>query len=365
MSMNKKFNLKYSEVCGLDIGSSAVKLVALRKSSDGYTVTAAGISQIPKPQNNSQAGILKAIEDCIASAKLRTKEKFKTKLAVCSVSGPEVAIRDFKFPPLPEEEVEGAVFYEASLVCPFSVEQASVDYQLFPNESPDLQNFTEDSGKIRGILVAATNSLLATRTQLVKEAGLKCVLMDIDGLALLNCFHNLTGRNDKTTTAILNVGGSCTTLAIMSKDGWPFIRDINYAGDHIINAISQASQVSSAEIINNLFNDNTGNQAEIDSHIESACGKLACDVSETLRFYAAGEKATPVDRIFACGGFAPARGFIELLSQRLGVEVSLWNPFDTMQCSVSERCRDICTKTGPAMAVATGLAMRSINTAQR
>jgi type IV pilus assembly protein PilM len=363
MGMNKDNNLKNLEVCGLDIGSSAVKLVALRKNSNGYIVTAAGISQITKTNNDSQSGILNAIEDCIASAKLRTKEKFKTKLAVCSVSGPEVAVRDFEFPPLPEAEVEGAVFFEASLVCPFNVEQASVDYQLLSEESSNPQNYAEVSPKTRGILVAATNNLLTARTRLVKEAGLKCVMMDIDGLALLNCFHNLTGQKNNATTAILNVGGSCTTLAIMSNSGWPFIRDINCAGDYIINAIKEGSDISSQEIINNLFNDPDGRGAEIDNRLESSCGKLAADIAETLRFYAAGEKSTPVDKISVCGGFAPARGFTELLSRRLGVKVSLWNPFDNMQCSVSDKCRDIVTKTGPAMAIAAGLAMRSIEAA--
>ncbi len=356
-----------TDVYGLDIGTSAIKMVALRKGSKGYVVTAAGISHIIKQndgQSVSDTSIVRAIQDCFASARLRAKNKPKTRYAVCGASGPELAIRDFEFPPLPEEEVVGAVFFEASLVCPFNLEQAAVDYQLLPVASQS-QNNVLDAQKTRGILVAATNNLLANKVRLAKSAGLKCVLMDVDGLALLNCFSNFVDENQRTNTAILNVGGSCATVAIINEDGWPFIRDINCAADYIISQIKGDSDISIQQILQVLFENSQDNQAEIEGRMEKACVELVSEIGETLRFYAAGEKSKPVNRIFVCGGFATAKGFVELLARRLGIEVCLWNPLQKLQCNVSEHCKEIFTKSGPAMAVATGLAMRSIETAER
>ena len=42
---------------------------------------------------------------------------------------------------------------------------------------------------MRGVLVAATNEVVRNKTQLISNASLNCALMDIDGLALVNCFQ--------------------------------------------------------------------------------------------------------------------------------------------------------------------------------
>jgi len=349
-------NLNRNDVCGLDIGSSAVKIVALCKDNSGYKVTAAGISQIADRRNNSgghggtDAKVVKAIHDCYVTTRLKTGNKLRTKLAVCGIGGPEIAVRDFEFPLLPEDEIEGAVSLEASLVCPFNPEQAVVDYQLIPN----------GNDKTKGILVAATNTLIKGKRHLAQKAGLKCVLMDVDGLALLNCFNNLVNEHEKSTTAILNVGGSYTTLAIMSDEGWPFIREMARAGDYIIARIAEAENTSPEAVTGILFGDSPNGGTGLGDSLERACDEVIADVAETLRFYAASEKSKQIEKVFVCGGFAPTGGFVDLLSRRLGIEARLWNPFDSELCHTSDRYGDFFSKKGPAMAVAAGLAMRSI-----
>lgn len=359
MDWKRTLNLgKKDEVLGLDIGSSAVKIVALRKNGAGYSATAVGIAEIAPGEddiNLRRINTVKAIRKCFGQTKI------KTKLAVCGVSGPEVAVRDFEFPLLSTQEIAGAVLLEASQVCPFNAAHSAVNYQLIPNADTHASNMHGDD-KARGILVAATNTLMTTKIQLAKEARLKCVLMDVDGLALLNCFNGLANGSEESrvnqTTAILNVGGSHTTLAIMDDDGWPFIRDMAYAGDDIVKQIAAENETSVETVKGILF----GGSVDLELHdsLEKACGKLVADVAETLRYYSVQGKSSNVDKVFVCGGFALAGGFIELLNNRVGAEVVLWNPFDKMSCDVNRQCKDIVAKTGPAMAVAVGLAMRSV-----
>jgi len=357
------FNLNQIEVLGLDIGSSAVKIVALNKDNAGYIVTTCGIAEIrvSEDSNNTQIAqqvgnnpnTVKAIRDCFVLSKLRTKRRLETKSVVCGVNGPEVAVRNFEFPPLPAEEMEGAVALEASQVCPFNAAESAVDYQLIPN----------GDDKARGFLVAATNTLIADKVQLAKAANLKCILMDVDGLALLNCFNGLVNEHKKAqtnpTTAILNVGASNTTLAIMDNNGQPFVRDTNYSGKDIIKQIAAENGMSIETIKGILYNDSTAVEPEFYNSFRKACQKLISDVDETLRYYTAQSKSSNVEKLFVCGGFALAGGFVELLNSRLGIEAVLWNPFAEMRCDANRQCEDILAKKGPAMAVAAGLAMRS------
>ena len=342
-----------NEVVGLDIGSSAVKLVRLHRDGVGYAVTAAGIANIAPSSGDSnlkRVNTIRAISECLALTGI------KTKMAVCGVSGTEVAVRDFRFPSLPPEEIAGAVLLEAAQVCPFNTEDSAVDYQLIPN----------DGGGLAGILVAATNSLIKRKVYLAREASLDCVLMDVDGLALLNCFSELEDIEPGQTIAILNIGSTYTTLAIMGENRWPFIRDITYAGDDIVKQIAAENDMSIESVREILFGDSTAApQTKLHESLEKACKKLIVAVTETSRYYKTQEKSAAFEKLFVCGGFALVRGFVGLLSNQLPVKALLWNPFDKIRFDVGRNHRavlqrNVLAKNGPAMVVASGLAMRSI-----
>jgi type IV pilus assembly protein PilM len=349
LDWRRLLNLEETQVLGLDIGSSAVRIVQLRKDDSGYVVTAAGITEIANGKETSQEqkeiNTVRAISECLQSTGIQTR------LAVCGVCGPETAVRYFKFPSLPPEEVQGAVLLEAAQVCPFNVDDSAVDYQLMP-----------DGGEsVCGVLVAATNKLIERKRQLAKEASLDCVLMDVDGLALLNCLSEYEKTEAGRTTAILNIGSSYTTLAIMGDNALPFIRDIAYAGGTIVKEIAAKKGVSMEAVKKTLLGreNPAGPEMGLGDSLEKACQKLIVDVNETLRYYTAQEKSAVIEKIFVCG-FALVKGFIELLDSRLPARTVLWNPFDKIPCDGDQNCRDILQKNGPAMAVAAGLAMRSV-----
>ncbi len=355
LGWERSFRLEIEQrgVFGLDVGSSSVSAVQLRKKGGGWAVTAADRVKFAPSQDNEnrrRINTIGAIYECLESTGIRTR------MAVCGISGPEVAVRDFKFPPLPPSEIEPAVSLEAAQVCPFNADDAIVDYQLI------------GSGKdsVRGILVAATNKLINSKIELAKQASLDCVLMDVDGLALLNCLSGCERGGAEQTTAILNIGNCYTTLAIMrhgrGAPALPFIRDVAYAGNDIVKVIAVENEMSTGTVKEILFGgkNSTERPIALEKSLEKACEKLIVDVTETLRYYTAQEKSSSVERIFVCGGFAVVKGLVELLDRQLPAKIVLWNPFEKIGCVAERSCEEILQKDGPAMAIAAGLAMRSI-----
>jgi type IV pilus assembly protein PilM len=353
LGWKQSFKLQPKEVLGLDIGSSLVKIVQLHKDNGSYRVVAAGISEIAANQDDGDYGEIsttKAVRKCLKSAGASTH------WAVCGVSGPEVAVRYFKFPSLQPEEVEGAVLLEAAQVCPFNVDEATVDFQVISNEG---HNAT-------GVLVAATSNLIKSKQQLVKNGSLSCVLMDVEGLALLNCFNGFKGEEEKKgydsgITALLNVGNSHTTLAIMGDKGLPFIRDISHGGKDIIEQLADENDASQEDVRRILWGDGDSNGGlHFGDGFAKACQKLTVDITETLRYYTTQEKSSVLEEIHVCGGFGLVKGFVELLDSQVAARVVLWNPFEGIKCDSGRRCADILSQQGPALAVAAGLGMRSI-----
>jgi len=341
--------LNQSQVAGLDVGSSSVRMVQLEKGQDGYTVIAADIVEIRRDNKDKasvEADVVNAIRQCMKTSKVRTRK------VVCGLSGPEVAVRPFSLPQLGSNELEGAIMIEAAQVCPFNIEDGVVDCQL-----------ASDQDTAKGILVAATNDVIRRKTHAAQKASLDCVLMDVDGLALLNCFNeHRNGGNGEPTAAILDVGASSTTLAVICDTGLPFVRNMPYAGNEIIAQVARDNNVSTDVVRRELY---AGGKILLEpeklrASLEGACEKLINDVTETLRYHTAQQKSSFIEEVLVCGGFALVEGFVEILDERLTVKASVWNPFETMNCSVGRHCLDVVQKKGPAMAVAAGLAMRSV-----
>lgn len=348
MHWERFFQMRNNGVLGLDIGSSSIKMVQLGKDGDGYAVVAAGMADINADTSNgsdADINVVRAVRRCVKTASVQTQ------LAVCGVCGTEVAVRPFRFPSIPPEEIEGAVMLEASQVCPFNINDGVVDCQVIP----DGQN------TVQGILVAATKELVRKKTNLARQAFLKSVLIDVDGLALINCLKECEKMPSGKTLAILNVGSSYTTLAIIGNDSMPFIRDIAYAGNKIVNRIADLNGIESKYLIEKLSQPESADQleSEISDSLAQASYDLIADVSGTLRYYAANQK-TVVEKIYVCGGFALFKEFVKLLKSKFTAEVTLWNPFKKISCRAGEQCEQLLQQKGPSMVVAAGLAMRSI-----
>ncbi len=340
------------DVIGLDIGSYSVKTVHLSKSKGSWAVTSAAIVEISSEGADSsrhrEANTVRAIQNCLRIIPT------KTKLAVCSVGGPEVAIRNFDFPVLQPEEMEKAVMLEARQVCPFTTTDIVVDYNLIP----------DGRDRARGYLVAVTSELLNRKLRLSGEAHLNCTLMDVDALAVLNCFNEIEKPGANHDTAVLNIGSRHTTLAVEGNNGLPFVRNLSYSGEDVIKQIAEQNSMTAEEVRRTLTGEDKNIPPSVnDSLIEASLGLIG-DIHKTIRFYGAQRNSFDIDRVLVCGGFALFGGFMEFLSEHLPIRFELWNPFDKMQCHSqvlrSVLLKNILRKSGPAMVVAAGLAMRSI-----
>lgn len=349
-------NRQKIEFAGLDIGTSAVKLVHLDKTEDGYALVHASAEQItpcPADESKQLQNRADAVKACLSKANLRSRN------IVCGISGPEVVVRGFTFPPLPDQAVEQAVQMEARQVCPLDMQQSVLDYQLIANAP------TQSASKAQprhGVMAVATQRVIREAERLITEAGAKTVMVDVNALALLNCLNELKSLNAQETVAVIDVGGSQTNVIIYGYDGLPFVRDINTAGNKIVQQISKAMSVTEKEIWQMFAQEQSS--AQLDNNLllalNNAVVPLANAINETLRFYSFQEKKSGVDRIFLCGGFALIGAFVEFLTDALSARVEMLNPFSVITDSSAAGKNETLKQNGPAFAVAAGLAMRAI-----
>ena len=378
------FHFRKRSLVGLDIDTFAVRMVQLRGEDGGYVVTGACVNEIAPWGDDPQ---LRRIHTVHAIRQGLSECSFEGRLAVCGLRGSEVVVRGFEFPALPPEEIGSAVELEASQICPFSADESTFDYQVT----------SSDARKTRGFWVAANNGLIRSTRHLVHEAGLRCAMVDVDGLALLNC---LVGESlpEKETgpapdspgqatgrPAVLDVGGACTTFAIMDQAGRPFVRDIGSGSDEILRRMAVEAQVpfeiARATLLNYGLERSIAADPESEPRdetvlwdsLEGACAELVEDIATTLRYYAAQSGSGPstrdpvqggagarVERLLVCGGVLPDRGVHRIAASQVERRSSALEPRCGVRCDVEDECQFLLREAGPSMALAAGLAMRHI-----
>jgi type IV pilus assembly protein PilM len=338
-------------VVGLDVGFTTVKMIQLSRNG-GYTVTGGAIVNIEAPAGAEAA----AREAATAAAIARCHKALgaRTRYTVCGVSGPEVAARSFSFAEVAPERLEAAVLAEAADVCPFNVRQGRFDYQVVPLAAGEKTTC--------GIMVAATNAVVEARRIVVEKAGLRCVLMDVEGLAIINLFNQIETIKPGRTLALLNVAGNSAVMAILGESGLPFIRDFNHGGDVIVSQIAEERGLTPEMVRSALTGkaDNDDLKHLVAEGMKNACNRIVKDISETLRYHMTQEKGAAPEVLYVCGGFSQAEGFVSTLSSQLNLEGRKWNPFEKMKIAENARGRELILANGPAFVVAAGLAMRRL-----
>lgn len=347
------FNPTHAGFVGLDIGNGAVKLIALQKNYDGWWATAAAYALVEPAQDQAvrEENIVRAIHECFVKAEITASRN-----AVCGLSGPEVAVRGFSFPSLPDEALEQAIQLEAQQVCAFDPGHSIVDFQLIEEDSPLRPD--ENQAIRKGYFVVGLEDAVNQKIRLAQQARIKPAILDVNSLAALNCLCQLEDSLSNEPFALLDVGHTHSYLVILGSDGMPFVRDLTCSSQQIVATISGQSKKTVPEVRNELAEDLFDDERP-EIAMKTACGKLIADVMETLRFYSLQGNTEKVSRMYLCGGLASAKSFVRLMKQALPIQVMVFDPSGKIHCVTGSKTEKILKQYGPDMAVAVGLAMRS------
>jgi len=234
------------------------------------------------------------------------------------------------------------------------MEQSIIDYQITRQ--------SQDHNVRAGILVASAADLVFEKTRHVKNAGMQNVLMDVNSMALLNCFQTFADPQKEETSVLLDIGKNFTNLIIVSDTAPPFVRSINSAGKDIIKQTANELDTTYAcveEMLKQKETTETDRQ-EFNASLASALHELSNQIQETFAYYRTHQQQCRISKVYICGGFALGAGVKEILDTQLLEHVQVWNPLENIPFDQNGQQTCQCIENGPAMAVALGLAMRSI-----
>jgi type IV pilus assembly protein PilM len=306
---------------GLDIGSSSIRAVEVRRGKDDHSLTNFG--QVPLPPGTVQSG---TVQDPVAVTsalrQLWAACKFDTKHVMLGVTNPQLVVREMSVSNLPAKEMHKSLPFQVRDMLPLAVERSLLDFH--PLEEPG------DSPTVRGLLIAMPKDAVMTIVQAVEKAGLHVDGVDLASFALLRA----ASRLDAQVEAIVDIGAEVTSV-VVHADGEPLIvRTVPRGGSEITESIATRLGVPAAEAdaLKCRFGLHGDGRPDTVAAAADAVRPLVNELRSSFTYLASGERQKQVTRVSLCGGGALMPGLAEHVQQKLDVNV--------MYADIAGRLRD-------------------------
>ncbi len=339
---------------GLDIGSTAVRVAEVAPGDVPVLVRAA---QVPLTAGAVENGEVRQT-DVVAEAlkELWNRSGVKSKEVQLGVGNQRVVVREISLPWLPEKELRTSLGFQVQEFIPMSVDEAVLDF--------DPLGEIEQEGRrmLRLMLVAAQRVMVNTLVAAVHAARLEPVGVDLTPFAIVRSVGTLMPELETPTPgdeAVVDVGAHVTNICVHDRGTTRFVRILPSGGRDITLAIARGLGTED-EVAERL---KRGERVEGGPSVEdvqkvalSRAGSFVDEIRSSLEFYAAQVPGAKIGRVLVTGGGSKLKGFMELLQERIPVNVDRGHVFQRVSSRL-DLSPEAAEEAEPVLAVAAGLAI--------
>lgn len=339
-------------IVGLDIGSSSIKAVELKKTRGGVEVTHLGMEPLAS-DIVVDSMIVDSGSVATAISKLFGENAIKSKQVATSVSGHSVIVKKIPMQTMSEEELAEAIKTEAARHIPFDIADVNLDYQIL---SDDLSGPQMDV-----LLVAVKRDKILNYTNVLSLAGKAASVVDIDAFALQNCYEYNYSPAPNSTVALLNLGASVMNINIVKGSTPLFTRDVSVGGNQYTDSLQKELDLNFDDAEGLKLGQKVGTVSE-DSKLpvlQQVTEIIVLEIQKTFDFFRATAPGEHIERIYLAGGSASVHGLIEALRQEFSLPVEILNPFQRIEATGNGS--ELIHQNAGQLAVAVGLALRSFD----
>jgi type IV pilus assembly protein PilM len=360
------FSKKGQSVIGIDIGSSAIKIVQIKKKRgravlETYGELAlgpyAGI-EVGRATSLPMEKTVEALKDILREAKVTTK------LAGIALPLSSSLITFITIPPVPEKQQADVIAIEARKYIPVPMNEVMFDYSIIPkeesftqDESEKLPNSPEKQIPIDVLVVAIHNEYMNNYQAISNSVMLEPSFYEIE------LFSSIRSVIDQgiAPTMIMDMGAQATKLYIVERGVLRASHIINRGSQDITLAISKSLSVSinEAENLKRTFGLKGGPEyKELTEVITVNLDYIFYEANAVLLNYQK-KYMKSIGKVVLTGGGVLLKGFTELSKVSFQTEIVYANPFGKLETPafLNEQFK----VAGPEFAVAIGCALRRLS----
>ena len=345
-----------STLVGLDISSTAVKLLELSQNGPRFRVESYAVVPLPP-----HAVVEKNIADveAVGSAIGRAAKLAGTraKHAAVAVAGSAVITKVITMPAsLTDAEMAAQIELEADQYIPYPMEEVNLDFQVIgPSE--------KKADAVDVLLAASRSENVDVRVAAVELGGLIARVVDVEAYAMETAFallgQQLPDHGAGKTIAVVDVGATMTTLNVIHDMNIIYTREQVFGGKQLTEEIQRRYGLTYEEA--GMAKKQGGLPDNYSPEVLNPFKEaMAQQVSRSLQFFFSSSQYNSVDHIVLAGGCASIPGVDEMIEEKIGTGTSTANPFASMSLAARIKAQSL-SGDAPALMIACGLAMRAFD----
>lgn len=354
-------------VLGVDIGSSAIKIVQITKRSrklvlENYGALAlgpyAGLS-VGQATNASISKLVEALLDLIRETGVSTKN------AGFAIPLKDTMISLIEMPDVGEKQLNTMIPIEARKHIPVPISEVVLDFLIMPKKQSaptkvKIQNKDSVSpnmlDKVDVLLVAIHNDSIDKYQSVRDKAGLSAKMIEVEAFSTLRALT----VGDSSVVAILDIGASVTKVTIIENGTLRESHLVNRGSQGITITLSKSLgvDIDRAEAVKRdptLLNENLREQ--FGDIVSVPLGYIYSEVESILFEYEKNSNKV-VNKIILSGGGVLLSGALEMAKDNFKIPVLIGSPFDRLDTPafLSNTLKEV----GPEFTVAVGLALGAV-----
>jgi type IV pilus assembly protein PilM len=350
------FKPRKPPLVGLDISSTAVKLLELSRSGDRYRVESYAVEPLP-PNSVVEKSVTDA--EAVGEAVRRAVKRSGTRArhAAVAVAGSSVITKIIPMPAsLSDADMEAQIELEADQYIPYPLEEVYKDFEIL---GPSANN----PDTVDVLLAASRSENVDMRRAAVEAGGLDTKVVDIEAYALENAFSLLSSQLEdegiEKTVAVVDIGATMTTLNVLHDLKIIYTRDQVFGGKQLTEEIMRRYGLSYEEA--GMAKRQGGLPDNyVPEVLEPFKEAMAQQVNRSLQFFFSSSQYNSIDQIVLAGGSASIPGVDSLIQEQLGIDTLIANPFANMSLASRIKTQSL-SNDAPALMIACGLALRSFD----
>jgi len=306
-----------SEFFGLDIGTTAIRLVELRGS--GPTRSLVKYAYVPidprivmSDSKTDQQKVVQTVSELLMQARMTTKN------VAVGIQSQRVFTTLADFDRLPAGELAQAIRYQADSLIPTPLAESKLDWAVL-GDSP------VDKTKVEVLLSSVPNTFIEQRLDALESIGLNVIAFEPDNLAITRA---LLPPDATTPQLVLDIGHKSTDLVIAMNGAPRLTRAIPTGVETIIRGAAQNLNIDDKQAEQFVFKFGLSKdklEGQIYQAIIGTVDLLTSEIEKSIKFFQARYTDTKVDRMVVTGGASVLPEFPLYLANKFAVNVEIGN----------------------------------------
>ncbi|MDB5171170.1 MAG: Pilus assembly protein PilM [Candidatus Saccharibacteria bacterium] len=305
-----------SDFFGLDIGTTAIRLVQLRGTGDAkalvkYAYVPLESTIALSESKGDQAKLAETVKQLVGQAGVNTKN------VAVGIPSSRVFTTVADVERLPENELAQSIRYQADSLIPTPLAESKVDWAVI-GDSPS------DKLKQEIILSSVANKFVESRLDMLESIGLNVVAFEPDNLAMARAL----AVPDTTPQLLLDVGRRTTDLVVVLNGVPHLTRSIPTGVEAIVRATTQNLNIDEKQAEQFVFKFGMSKEkleGQVLQAISGTVDMLTTEIEKSIKFFQTRYVGAKIERIIVTGGASVIPEFPLYLANKFGLNVEIGN----------------------------------------